>query len=67
MILFSQVINGVLLPFVLIYMILLINKQGADEGVDELAVLQRHLLGLGGDDDRVDVWRWSRLAIKGGG
>jgi NRAMP (natural resistance-associated macrophage protein)-like metal ion transporter len=28
MILFSQVINGVLLPFVLIYMILLINKRG---------------------------------------
>jgi len=28
MILFSQVINGVLLPFVLIYMILLINKKG---------------------------------------
>jgi NRAMP (natural resistance-associated macrophage protein)-like metal ion transporter len=28
MILFSQVINGVLLPFVLIYMVLLINKQG---------------------------------------
>jgi Mn2+/Fe2+ NRAMP family transporter len=27
MILFSQVINGVLLPFVLIFMILLINKQ----------------------------------------
>jgi NRAMP (natural resistance-associated macrophage protein)-like metal ion transporter len=27
MILFSQVINGVLLPFVLIYMILLVNKQ----------------------------------------
>jgi Mn2+/Fe2+ NRAMP family transporter len=27
-ILFSQVINGVLLPFVLIYMILLINKRG---------------------------------------
>jgi Mn2+/Fe2+ NRAMP family transporter len=28
MILFSQVINGILLPFVLIYMILLINKKG---------------------------------------
>ena len=28
MILFSQVINGVLLPFVLIYMILLINRKG---------------------------------------
>jgi NRAMP (natural resistance-associated macrophage protein)-like metal ion transporter len=28
MVLFSQVINGVLLPFVLIYMILLINKKG---------------------------------------
>jgi Mn2+/Fe2+ NRAMP family transporter len=28
MILFSQVINGVLLPFVLIYMVLLINRQG---------------------------------------
>jgi Mn2+/Fe2+ NRAMP family transporter len=28
MILFSQVINGVLLPFVLIYMVLLINKRG---------------------------------------
>lgn len=28
MILFSQVLNGVLLPFVLIYMILLINKKG---------------------------------------
>ena len=27
MILFSQVINGVLLPFVLIFMILLINKK----------------------------------------
>ena len=27
MILFSQVINGVLLPFVLIYMILLINRE----------------------------------------
>ena len=28
MILFSQVINGVLLPFVLIYMIMLINRKG---------------------------------------
>jgi len=28
MILFSQVINGVLLPFVLIYMIILVNKKG---------------------------------------
>jgi Mn2+/Fe2+ NRAMP family transporter len=28
MVLFSQVINGVLLPFVLIYMILLINRKG---------------------------------------
>ena len=28
MVLFSQVINGILLPFVLIYMILLINKKG---------------------------------------
>jgi NRAMP (natural resistance-associated macrophage protein)-like metal ion transporter len=28
MILFSQVLNGVLLPFVLIYMILLVNKKG---------------------------------------
>ena len=28
MILWSQVLNGVLLPFVLIYMILLINKKG---------------------------------------
>jgi Mn2+/Fe2+ NRAMP family transporter len=27
MILFSQVVNGILLPFILIYMILLINKQ----------------------------------------
>ena len=28
MILFSQVLNGVLLPFVLIYMVMLINKKG---------------------------------------
>jgi Mn2+/Fe2+ NRAMP family transporter len=28
MILFSQVVNGVLLPFILIFMTLLINKQG---------------------------------------
>ena len=28
MILFSQVLNGVLLPFVLIFMILLVNKRG---------------------------------------
>ncbi len=28
MILFSQVLNGVLLPFVLIFMILLVNKPG---------------------------------------
>ena len=28
MILWSQVINGILLPFVLIYMILIINKKG---------------------------------------
>jgi len=28
MILFSQVVNGVLLPFVLIYMVLLVNKRG---------------------------------------
>jgi Mn2+/Fe2+ NRAMP family transporter len=28
MVLFSQVVNGILLPFVLIYMVLLINKRG---------------------------------------
>ena len=31
MILFSQVINGVLLPIVLIFMILLVNKRDHDE------------------------------------
>ncbi len=37
MILLSQVLNGILLPFVLIFMVLLINKHGPDGRVDQLA------------------------------
>ena len=41
MILLSQVLNGVLLPFVLIYMILLINKTRPDGRMDQSALVQR--------------------------
>ena len=54
MILFSQVINGVLLPFVLIFMMLLVNKTVPDEGVDQLARLQLRLLDRGRRHDRTD-------------
>ena len=36
MILLSQVINGVLLPLVLIFMTILVNKKYLHEGMDEL-------------------------------
>ena len=45
MLLLSQVVNGVLLPFVLIFMLLLINKNDPDGQVRELQVLQ--LGGMG--------------------
>ena len=39
MILLSQVLNGMLLPVILIFMHLLINKKAPDEGVDQSAGL----------------------------
>ena len=55
MILLSQVLNGVLLPFVLIFMILLINKQGLMRRMDQFAGVQPDRLGHGSGDDRLDA------------
>ena len=55
MILLSQVLNGVLLPFVLIFMVLLINKHGPDGRVGQPALVQPGLLGHGGRHDRADA------------
>ena len=48
----SQVVNGVVLPFVLIFMLLLINKKGTDGRLRKLPALQRDCLG----DHRSDDW-----------
>ena len=55
MILLSQVINGVLLPFVLIFMILLINKHDLMGEWIEPAVVQRGVLDHGRGDHRADA------------
>ena len=54
MILLSQVLNGMLLPVILIFMLLLINKKESDAGVDQPAGLQRGGLGDGGYCHRYD-------------
>ena len=50
----SQVVNGIVLPFVLIFMLLLINDRELMGGAREHARLQRRRLDDGGRDDRAD-------------
>ena len=52
MILLSQVLNGILLPFVLIFMVLLINKNGHHGRMDQLPHVQPGLLGHRRHHDR---------------
>ena len=54
MILWSQVFNGVLLPFVLIFMILLVNKQRLMKKWTNIAAVQRRGLGERRHHDRPD-------------
>ncbi len=64
MILFSQVVNGVLLPFVLIFMILLVNKESIMKEWTQLADLQPDRVGERGDHDRADSGAGGRHAAR---
>ena len=54
LIILSQVVNGVVLPFVLIFMLLLVNKSEFMGPHVEWDVVQRDRLGNDGDHDWVD-------------
>ena len=68
MILLSQVLNGMLLPFVLIFMILLINKSELMKEWTNSRMLQPGLVGDGGGHDRADAGagghQFARGAVK---
>ena len=55
MILLSQVLNGMLLPVILIFMLAADQQEESDEGVDQSAGLQRGGLGDGGHRHRDDA------------
>ena len=55
----SQVVNGVVLPFVLIFMLLLINKKELMGEYVNTRTVQRRRLGDDRGDDRADAWRGS--------
>ncbi len=53
-IIYSQVANGILLPFVLVYMLLLVNRPHLMGGLQEQAVAERGGVGNGGGHDHPD-------------